>query len=210
MGWRSICSQSETFHIERIERITELATTFGAWLARPGRIESDRSDVPDRLWSTATRLMTSGWQGDEHMTATACECSVVSGSHAVPVYNEEAFRHFLDIEEKRSERTNRLFFLVLVSARPDGAIQRRLSSDIADPLFSILQRSLRETDFTGWYRQGQVAGAVLTQHASSRESGVGGLVLDRIVRALSSALPGNCLSHLDVRVVAVPDAEARS
>src|SRR5918994_6327369 len=81
----------------------------------------------------------------------------------VQTYNEEAFGHFLALERKRAERSSRTFFLVLVSLKREPRLRVRFSPFVADRLFSGLSHCVREVDFVGWFRQGNVAGAVLAQ-----------------------------------------------
>src|SRR2546427_11929887 len=80
-------------------------------------------------------------------------------------YNEEAFRYFLAIERKRSERSNRPFLLLLVDLKKQQGMTARIDADVAARLFSGLWLCLRETDCVGWFREGRVAGALLTQLA---------------------------------------------
>ena len=77
-------------------------------------------------------------------------------------YNESAFRYFLSIERKRSERSGRPFALLLVARKAAEGPPAFIDPGVATKLFSGLSLCLRETDFAGWYQQGAVAGAVLT------------------------------------------------
>ena len=78
---------------------------------------------------------------------------VVEGD-AVESYGEEAFLHLVAIERKRTERSTALFCCScwIPHHGPDAGIAPSLASQ----LFAGLARCLRETDFVGWYRQGQV------------------------------------------------------
>ncbi len=81
-------------------------------------------------------------------------------------YNERTFHHFLAQEQRRSERSNRSFVLLLAHLRPIGSFD----DQTAARLFSAF--SLRETDFVGWYREQRVAGAVLIQQSEGVSEGV--------------------------------------
>jgi hypothetical protein len=115
-------------------------------------------------------------------------------------YNEEAFQYFLEIERKRSELSNRPFLLMLV----DFKKHPRIDSVMADKLFSVLSSCLRETDFLGWYREGRVAGAVLTQHGEPSRDDLSDGVHQRIGEALREALPSDLARHLQARVYQIP------
>lgn len=130
----------------------------------------------------------------------ACSCSLASVGGPADVYNEEAFRYFLDVEQKRSEISNRPFLLLLVD------VKRHVEVDAlpAGRLFDALSVGLRETDFVGWYREGVVAGAVLTQHSSDVATDVPDVVNRRVTRALHEALPAAWADRLQVRVYQVP------
>jgi hypothetical protein len=117
-------------------------------------------------------------------------------------YNEEAFRYFLEIERKRSELSDRPFMLLLIDVKKN---RRSLGIDeVAAKIFSALSRCLRETDFIGWYREGRVVGAVLTQHADAAGNDLPDVVGRRIGGALRNGLPPEQADRLHVRVYQVP------
>jgi hypothetical protein len=76
-------------------------------------------------------------------------------------YDEDTFLYFLDVERSRANRSNHALRLLLVSVEsvPGKPIPLRRATAVR--LFAGLRESLRETDVMGWYRQDQVAGAVL-------------------------------------------------
>src|SRR5436189_3706941 len=78
-------------------------------------------------------------------------------------YDEGAFRYFLALEQQRSTRSGRAFLLVLVYLKGKAGAGARIDTTLAAPLFGRLWRCFRESDFIGWYREGRVAGAVLTE-----------------------------------------------
>jgi len=134
-----------------------------------------------------------------------CACDFVADDTAGHVYNEEAFRYFLEIERKRSKLSNRPFLLLLVDLKKRSTTA---SADIeratSDKLFSALALCLRETDFLGWYRANTVVGAVLTQHADAVDAGVQEAVRTRVVETLSKKTSSHIASRLQVRVYQVP------
>ena len=78
----------------------------------------------------------------------------VSKSTKRSVYDEDTFRHFLALDKNRTERSGRPFLLLLVDV---GKLSG--SRDGFEAFFEALRRSLRETDYVGWYQASQVAGA---------------------------------------------------
>jgi hypothetical protein len=115
-------------------------------------------------------------------------------------YNEEAFQYFLEIERKRSELSNRPFLLMLI----DFNKHLRIDAVTENRLFSVLSRCLRETDFIGWYREGRVAGAVLTQHGEADADDLSDGVRQRIGEALRQLLPSDLAQQLQARVYQIP------
>lgn len=125
------------------------------------------------------------------------------GGRFGPAYNEEAFRYFLDIERRRSAVSRHPFLLLLIDLKkhvePNGRID-----GVAGKLFSALSVCVRETDFFGWYHEGSVAGAVLTQHADAAVRDVPDIVRQRITAALREALPSEIAQRVEVSVYQLP------
>jgi hypothetical protein len=115
-------------------------------------------------------------------------------------YNEAAFQYFLEIERKRSELSSRPFLLLLI----DFTKHPRIDAVNADTLFSVLSLCLRETDFIGWYREGRIAGAVLTQHGDTDADDLSDVVRARIVGALRQRLPSDLARQLQTRIYQIP------
>ena len=137
--------------------------------------------------------------------ASECACALASNDAPVAIYNEEAFRHFLEIERKRSRSSNRPFLLLLVDLK-DASLVHSTSADVASRLFDALSLGLRETDFIGWYREGAVVGAVLTEHSAEIGSDVAAIVERRVTQLLTTTLPHTLADRLQLRVYQVPPA----
>jgi len=121
-----------------------------------------------------------------------------------PVYNEEAFRYFLQVERKRASRSNSRFLLLLVDLKKDARQSAGFDAATGVKLFAAMLPCLRETDFIGWYRQERVASAVLTQVGETPGVEVSNLVASRVREALVQNLPTNLSGRLQVRVYQVP------
>jgi hypothetical protein len=132
---------------------------------------------------------------------------------ASQVCSEEAFHALLEIEQRRAERSGRPIVVLLVDLRDRASRPIRLDRpDTARQLFAAMVGCLRETDVIGWYRQGRVAGAVLTELGQVVEweavRTIGNAVGARLTESLPRALAGG----LRVRVQRYPetgDAEWR-
>ena len=122
-------------------------------------------------------------------------------------YNEQAFRYFLAIERKRSERSGCPFLVLLVDLKEESGIGVRIDPMVAPKLFSALWLSLRETDFVGWYREERVAGAVLTEVGDRRPTQVSRLIGQRVKEGLYVSLPLDIARRLQVRIYQQPEPE---
>jgi hypothetical protein len=132
-----------------------------------------------------------------------CPFGLAFESRFVQAYNEEAFLYFLEIERRRAELAQLPFLLLLVDLRKQPGMSPRLDL-VAEKLFSTLATCVRETDFLGWYHEGTVAGAVLTQHDDSAMREVPDLVNQRIAAALRAAMPREVALRLRVTVHQLP------
>lgn len=148
--------------------------------------------------------------GDNGLDRDACGFALQDGSGEA--YNEEAFHYFLEIERKRSETSNRPFLLMLIEPNKHPAgLNPEIDVVAASKLFSILSRCLRETDFIGWYRDGRVAGAVLTQHGEPERDDLSEVVRRRVGEALEKHFPPDRPRGFQVRVYQLsPHATLRS
>ena len=73
-------------------------------------------------------------------------------------------------------------------------------SEGGDELFEALRSALRETDYVGWYRTGQVVGAVLTHTGEHACGDVCRVVRNRAAEALHALSSGTEQSfNVDVR-----------
>jgi len=134
---------------------------------------------------------------DRHSTSDRCSCGfAVEG--AEHIYNEEAFRYFLEIERQRSQLSNRPFLLLLLDVRRPAMPRSEVDIASSPRLVSVLA-CLRETDFIGWYRAASVVGAVLPQD-SGCAADAQTTVSRRVTRALRESLPSDQAARVNVRV----------
>jgi hypothetical protein len=137
-----------------------------------------------------------------------CSCGHVEG-RPTQAYNEEAFRYFLEIERKRSEISSRPFLLLLVDVKNQGGGCVDIPSATAAQLFEQLARCLRDTDFIGWYYEGRVVGAVLTQRPEMAQTDASPRVVQRIRMGLDRELDADVCDRIHVRAYMVPPMPER-
>jgi hypothetical protein len=116
-------------------------------------------------------------------------------------YNEEAFRYFLAVERKRAERSRRSFLLLLVSVKKRSGVSGPIRPVVATSIFAGLWLGVREVDFIGWFREGRVAGAVLTQGADPLAPDVVRRISQRLAETLRERVPADVARRLHVRVL---------
>jgi hypothetical protein len=119
-------------------------------------------------------------------------------------YDEETFLYFLEIERKRLERSGSPLLLLLGDLSDERGTSAQLEPAIASRLFSGLWFCLRDSDFTGWYRHGRVAGAVLTQLAHEASTDVTQMICQRVTGELAQRLPPDVAHQLRVRAHQLP------
>lgn len=124
-------------------------------------------------------------------------------------YNEDAFRYFLDIERKRAELSGRPFLLLLIDLKKVSGVDAAIEGQTAQSISAALAACVRDTDFLGWYRQGRVVGAVLTQHGEANSAGMTELVTGRVDSALRGTLPRETSERLQLRVYQLPPNAGR-
>ena len=176
-----------------------MSTTISGNLGQLTRTGPERVAVLDWALAAATRLVAPRRSTSSQLATRSCDIGMAADGQLGQAYNEEAFRYFLSIEQKRTERSTNSFLLLLVTSSPSSG--EPLSPAVASKLFAALQLCVRDTDFTGWYRQGFVAGAVLTQVDPAAEADVNRIITERVVRAIAAGLPASVADRLEVRIV---------
>ena len=142
---------------------------------------------------------------DMRADSDPCLCGVALEGRLGQAYNEKAFRYFLAIERKRSERWGCPFLLLLVDLKEQEGVSARIDSMVASSLFSTLWLCLRETDFVGWYGEERIAGAVLVDLGDGRPPEVSRLIGQRVSEMLCERLPSDVARRLRVRIYQHPD-----
>ena len=124
-------------------------------------------------------------------------------------YDEDAFLYFLNIERARAGRSNQAIRLLFTTLEEVPGKPLPIPPASAASLFESLRLSLRETDVMGWYRQGRVAGAVLSARAGAAGPGIWGLIEQRVGDGLRQRLPVKVARALRVRVIQLGPQRSR-
>lgn len=101
------------------------------------------------------------------------------------VLNEESFQHMLSIERKRTERSRKAFLLMLLDT---GAGAGRNSAKRLENIVPTLLVNTRETDITGWYKDGSVLGVMFTELEIEDKEPILRTMLERVSGALRENL----------------------
>jgi hypothetical protein len=119
------------------------------------------------------------------------------------VYNEDSFHYILTNERKRSDRSGHSFKVlvayVTTPTTPEGSTAC-MDCRLAHKLFVGLSRSLRETDYVGWYRAGMIVGGVLTALGHDPMADVALQVEQRFVQVLKEKFSKHERSRIQFRV----------
>jgi hypothetical protein len=116
-------------------------------------------------------------------------------------YDERAFRYFLALERARARVGHHSLRLLLATLEPAPGRPVIMDALVADRLFAGLRLALRETDVTGWYRQGHVAAAVLCEPAPEGAADVARMIQRRVIDGLRQRLPSHISPSLRVRAI---------
>jgi lipopolysaccharide/colanic/teichoic acid biosynthesis glycosyltransferase len=116
--------------------------------------------------------------------------------------SEESFLHYLQLEQRRTERTGRSFLLILISG--DG-IDDELRNHSSPGVISALSGRIRETDVLGWYDECLTLGLIMTEIGDASAE-----VVEAIMRKVSAVLQ-ECLGadlycRIEVTVRVFPHA----
>jgi len=118
----------------------------------------------------------------------------------IGAYNQETFRYLLESESKRSERSGHFCRILLVYWTDVQGRDVQMNSYAAKTVMAVLSRSLRDTDYIGWYREGRIAGAVLTVLVQESITQVSTHLQPRLVKIIRAKLGAKVTSLLQIRV----------
>ena len=115
-------------------------------------------------------------------------------------YNEQAFRRLLFSESKRSELSGYSFNILLIYSTDKQGLIVQMDRHVVDTVVKALCRSLRETDYIGWYLEGRMVGGVLTVLGQDSAVEVSGRIRQCLMDILRVELRVEESSRLQIRV----------
>jgi hypothetical protein len=108
------------------------------------------------------------------------------------ILSEKAFRRILSLEQKRSERTQRPFALLLMDT---GRALPNENAAVLRNILSVLQSATRETDLMGWHETNVSVGVMLTEIMLENHL-ILSAILSRINATLRDKLSGEHFSQI--------------
>jgi lipopolysaccharide/colanic/teichoic acid biosynthesis glycosyltransferase len=103
------------------------------------------------------------------------------------VLAERSFRETICLERKRAERSRRSFLLVLLNLGQLLADDDNQNATVSK-ILSALAPVARETDVTGWYKNGVVLGVMFTEVLTESRDPIAGVMISRVNGALYNNL----------------------
>lgn len=123
-------------------------------------------------------------------------------SHTIvgSMYNEEAFQYLLASESKRSLRSGYSFNILLVNSIDKQGLIVHMDRDVVDTVVEVLFRTVRETDYIGWYLKGQIVGGVLTVLGQDSEVEVSPRIQQRLMEIFRADVSAEKYGRLQIRI----------
>ena len=116
------------------------------------------------------------------------------------MYNEEAFRFLLASESKRSVRSGYSFNILLVYSIDKQGLVVHMDRDVVDTVVEALFRTVRETDYIGWYLDGRIVGGVLTVLGQNSEVEVSTRIQQRLMEKFRAEVSAEKNGRLQIRI----------
>jgi hypothetical protein len=109
---------------------------------------------------------------------------------------EEAFLRVIGHERKRAERSGTPSVLMLIEMETQFPPEK--NGEALEMILSELAATIRETDVTGWYKDGCVVGVMFTGITLAEGSSVVTTVIARVSEALRSRLSSRQVNQVSI------------
>jgi hypothetical protein len=116
------------------------------------------------------------------------------------MYKEEAFRFLLASESRRSVRSGHSFNILLVYSIDKRGLVVHMDRGVVDTVVEALFRTVRETDYIGWYLDGRIVGGVLTVLGQDSEVEVSTRIQQRLREILRAEVSTEKNGRLQIRI----------
>lgn len=122
---------------------------------------------------------------------------------SLDILAQEPFLRMLHLEQKRTERSRRRFVLMLLES--GNLLSGAGRQEALHRIMAALRKSTRETDITGWYKEGSVIGTIFTEIGETDGNGVASALLARFTTALASAVSIEQINQIKLSFHVFPD-----
>lgn len=119
------------------------------------------------------------------------------------ILGEEAFHRMISVERKRTERSRKPFLLMLLDRGNHNGSKN--ADKGLESVIGALLKSTRETDITGWYKDGAIAGVMFTDLESEDKSAILSTIMNRVSASLQDNLTFEQFSQVHVSFHFFPD-----
>jgi hypothetical protein len=116
------------------------------------------------------------------------------------MYKEEAFRFLLASESRRSVRSGYSFNILLVYSIDKRGLVVHMDRGVVDTVVEALFRTVRETDYIGWYLDGRIVGGVLTVLGQDSEVEVSTRIQQRLREIFRAEVSAEKNGRLQIRI----------
>jgi lipopolysaccharide/colanic/teichoic acid biosynthesis glycosyltransferase len=117
--------------------------------------------------------------------------------------DEESFHRMISMERKRTARSRKPFLLMLLDT--NTGVPRHQSVSVLAEVLSALALSTRETDVTGWYKDGAVVGVMFTEIGIADHNSIARTMLARVNDTLRSLLPLEQFNQINISFHLFPE-----
>jgi lipopolysaccharide/colanic/teichoic acid biosynthesis glycosyltransferase len=124
-------------------------------------------------------------------------------SPCLDILPQDAFHRMLYIEQKRTERSRSRFVLMLLESA--GLLTSTVKKKSFAQILIALSRSTRETDITGWYKEGSIVGIIFTEIGPAEGKAVASALLTKVTAALSSTLSIEQINQIKISFHVFPE-----
>lgn len=119
------------------------------------------------------------------------------------ILDQDSFHRAISLERKRTERSNRLFLLMLLDV--SRLHTRRNADEELHYIFTSLSGSIRETDIVGWHKHRAVLGIIFSEISSERRPSIISAMLLRVRGVLYGILGFDCFNQISITYHLFPE-----
>jgi len=117
----------------------------------------------------------------------------------IGMFDEDYFREMLAIERKRTERSHKPFFFMLIDL--SNLLLEKGQGESIIKVIHAVRASTREIDIKGWYSKGKVFGVIFTEVEAASQA----YILDKVRTNLSRYLNPDQVKRIEITFSRFPD-----